>query len=284
MSNSIRDKLAGKKSKLGQVSEPLDDHPVALNDYPEGTFLRVAVDLIQPNPYQPRQYFDPEKLAELAQSIGEKGVLQPILVRRDETGQIYLVAGERRLRAAKLAGLDKIPAIVTKGHPAEIALIENLQREDLSPVEEAEALARMATEFHYTQEQLAAMLGKAKSTISETLSLNRLPASIKAEVRRAELYPRRLLIEVAKQENEEAMAALFQQIKEYGLKSDEVRQLTRRHPSPRRPAVLLILEKARGLANHLERLELSHLSEADRQTLQNTLRALQFRISRLLND
>ena len=157
MSNSIRDKLAGKKSKLSQAAEPLADHPADLNDYPEGSFLRVAVDLVRPNPYQPRQHFDPEKLAELSQSIRRQGVLQPIVVRRDEAGQIFVVAGERRLRAAKMAGLEKIPAIVTKGHPAEIALIENLQREDLSPLEEAEALARMAAEFHYTQEQLAAL-------------------------------------------------------------------------------------------------------------------------------
>jgi len=205
------------------------------------------------------------------------------VVRRDESGQVYVVAGERRLRAAKMAGLDKIPAVVTKGHPAEIALIENLQREDLSPLEEAEALARMAAEFHYTQEQLAALLGKAKSTISETLSLNRLPDSVKAEVRRAELYPRRLLIEIAKQENAETMTALFQQIKEQGLKSDEVRQLTRTRNIMRRPQVLVVLEKARGLANNLDRLDLSRLSADDRLILINTLRSLQTTINRLLD-
>ncbi len=95
MSNAIRDKLAQKKSKLGQAPVPVADHPADLNDYPEGSFLRVAVDLVQPNPYQPRQHFDPDKLAELAQSIRDKGVLQPILVRRAETGEIFLVAGER---------------------------------------------------------------------------------------------------------------------------------------------------------------------------------------------
>jgi ParB family chromosome partitioning protein len=283
MSNSIRDKLAGKKSKLGQVTEPLRDHPVDVNDYPEGSFLRVAVDLIRPNPYQPRQHFDPDKLQELSLSIQEKGVLQPILVRRDDSGDIYLVAGERRLRAAKMAGLAKIPAILTKGHPAEIALIENLQREDLSPLEEAEALARMAAEFQYTQEQLAVLLGKAKSTISETLSLNRLPESIKAEVRRAELYPRRLLIEIAKQDSPEAMAALFQQVKDRGLKSDQVRELARPRTIMRRPRITIVLEKARGLANQLDRLEPAHLSATDRLMLLNTLRALQITINRLLD-
>ena len=88
-----------------------------------------------------------------------------------------------------MAGLEKIPAILTKGNPAEIALIENLQRENLSPIEESEALARMINEHGYTQEQMASVIGKAKSTVSETISLNRLPESIKEEVRRAGTIP-----------------------------------------------------------------------------------------------
>lgn len=282
MSNAIRDKLAQKKSKLGQASVPVADHPADLNDYPEGSFLRVAVDLVQPNPYQPRRHFDPDKLAELAQSIRDKGVLQPILVRRTETGEIFLVAGERRLRAAKLAGLDKIPALITKGHPAEIALIENLQREDLTPLEEAEALARMAAEFNYTQEQLAALLGKAKSTISEALSLNRLPAAIKEEVRRAELYPRRLLVEIAKQESEDQMVALFRQVKAAGLKSDQVRQLTRSQVINKRPPLAILLEKVQALANHLERLEVNHLHPEERLALLTSLQALHQTLNRFL--
>ena len=283
MSNAIRDKLAQKKSKLGQAPAPVADHPAELNDYPEGSFLRVAVDLVQPNPYQPRQHFDPEKLAELAQSIRDKGVLQPILVRRTQTGEIFLVAGERRLRAAKLAGLDKIPAVVTQGHPAEIALIENLQREDLSPLEEAEALARMAAEFNYTQEQLATLLGKAKSTISEALSLNRLPETIKEEVRRAELYPRRLLVEIAKQESEERMVALFNQVKTAGLKSDQLRRLTRPQVINKRPPLAILLEKVQALANHLERLEVTRLSPEEKLTLLSSLQALQRTLNRLLD-
>lgn len=283
MANSIRDKLAQHKTKLAQSPAPTAEHPADLNDYPEGSFLRVAVDLVRPNPYQPRQHFDPDKLAELAQSIKDKGVLQPILVRRTEAGEIFLVAGERRLRAARLAGLDKIPAVVTKGHPAEIALIENLQREDLSPLEEAEALARMATEFNYTQEQLAALLGKAKSTISEALSLNRLPPAIKEEVRRAELYPRRLLVEIAKQDSEEKMVALFQQVKAAGLKSDQVRQLTRPQVINRRPPLTVLLEKVQSLTNHLARLELSRLSSSERLTLLASLQNLEQTLRRFLD-
>lgn len=283
MANSVRDKLARHKTKLAQDQGPTAEHPADLNDYPEGSFLRVAVDLVQPNPYQPRQHFDPDKLAELAQSIKDKGVLQPILVRRTETGDIFLVAGERRLRAAKLAGLDKIPAVVTKGHPAEIALIENLQREDLSPLEEAEALARMATEFNYTQEQLATLLGKAKSTISEALSLNRLPPAIKEEVRRAELYPRRLLVEIAKQDSEDKMMALFQQVKAAGLKSDQVRQLTRPQVINRRPPLTVLLEKVRSLTNHLARLEMNRLSASERLTLLTSLQNLEQTLRRFLD-
>ena len=99
----------------------------------------MPVNVIRTIPDQPRKTFNEESLSELADSVKQKGVLQPVIIKNDLEGNIYLVAGERRLRAARLAGLREIPAMVTKGNPAEIALIENIQREDLNPVEEAEA-------------------------------------------------------------------------------------------------------------------------------------------------
>ena len=211
---TARDKLATKKTKLAAAPERLEDHPANLNNYQDGSFYHVDVDLILPNPDQPRKFFDEQALNELATSIKKKGVLQPVIIRKADDGQIFLVAGERRLKAAKIAGLENIPAIITKGNPAEIALIENLQREDLKPIEEAEALGRMIEEHGYTQEKLVQVLGKAKSTISEIVSLNRLPDSIKEEVRRAELFPRRLLVEIAKQDTQEKMVTLFASVKE----------------------------------------------------------------------
>lgn len=223
----IRKKLAGKTTKLAQDRPKQDDHPANLNDYQEGSFYHIDIKLILPDPSQPKKHFDPEALEELANSIKEKGLYQPVVVRKDETGQIILVAGKRRLRAAKMAGIKKIPAIFTQGNPLEISLIENLQRENLKPVEEAEALGQMIHQHGYTSEKLALAIGKAQSAVSETIALNRLPETIKNECRQNDKYPRRLLIEIAKQDTEEAMTSLFNQVKQYPSKGDAVRLIFR---------------------------------------------------------
>ena len=277
-----REKLAKKQSKLAQPQQPMEDHPADVNDYQDGGFFRVDVGLIAPNPYQPRKYFDPERLEELSQSIKQKGVLQPVIIRRDDDGAIFLVAGERRLRAAKMAGLEKIPAMLTKGNPAEIALIENLQRENLSPMEEAEALAHMAEEYGYTQDQMALIIGKAKSTISETMSLNRLPETIKEEVRRAEQYPRRLLVEIAKQGTPEEMIALFERVKEGGLKSDKVRAIARKREHLERAPLAITLDKASALLKSLGKLELERLNQDEKIHLMTVLQELENTIKQII--
>jgi len=261
---SLRDKLADKKTKLSQVREKIPDHPAALDDYRDGGFYNVDVEAILPNPHQPRQFFDPKALDDLCDSIRQKGVLQPILIRRDEDGKIFLVAGERRLRAAKKAGLENIPTILTKGNPVEISIIENLQRENLKPIEEAEALARMMKEYKYTQQKLAKAIGKSQPTISETLSLNRLPEEIKEEYRRADT-PRRLLVEIARQKTPKAMRKLFRKAREGELKSDEVRGLARDRGErkPKTPAALATV-KAQGLARSLGKLDLGTAEESEK--------------------
>ncbi len=279
---SLRDKLADKTTKLSKVRESIADHPAALDDYQDGGFYNVDVEAILPNPYQPRQFFDPEALDDLSESIRQKGVLQPILIRRDEEGKIFLVAGERRLRAAKKAGLENIPTILTKGNPVEISIIENLQRENLKPVEEAEALARMMKEYKYTQEKLAKAIGKSQSTISETLSLNRLPEEIKEEYRRADI-PRRLLVEIAKQKTPEAMLKLFRKAKEGKLNSDEVRDLTRaRGERKQRTPAALATVKAQGLARSLENLDLGTAGKGEKVGLFKELGELGRRIEEIL--
>jgi ParB family transcriptional regulator, chromosome partitioning protein len=142
---------------------------------PEGTFglIEVPVDRVHPNPDQPRRTIDPVQLATLTESIREHGVLQPIIV-TDAIDGYDLVAGERRLRAAMAAGLDRIPAIVRRldeGTRLEIALIENLQREDLDPIESAMGFRRLIDEFGFTNEQIAARVGRARSTVANTLRL-----------------------------------------------------------------------------------------------------------------
>ncbi len=278
---SLKDKLAKTKSKLSIPQEKLEDHPANLNDYQDGSFYNVDIDLVMPDPNQPRKFFDPESLAELSQSIKQKGVLQPVLIRKDEEGKIYLVAGERRLRAAKKAELKKIPAILTKGNPLEIAIIENLQRDNLKPVEEAEALGRMIKEYSYTQEELAFAVGKARTTLTETLSLNKLPEQIKEECRRADIFPRRLLIEIAKQETPEAMISLFSKVKENNLNSGQVRAITRKY-AERRPPEDITLSKARDFIKHLSKINPSLINEDEKNKLVVELQQLKALIEHFL--
>lgn len=280
---SIRDKLAQKKTKLAVVKENAEALQDLLSNYQEGSFYNVDIDLIETNPHQPRQYFDSETLAELCQSIKEKGVIQPVVIRRDENGSIFLVAGERRLRAAKQAGLEKIPAILTKGNPIEISLIENLQRENLKPIEEAEALGRMIDEYNYTQEQLALAIGKARTTITETLSLRKLPEEVKNECRRADNYPRRLLVEIAKQKTPEAMALLLNKVKEGNLKSDQVRDLTRKRTKKAyRTPTAITTERVLKLSRLLAKVDLEVVEKDEKDRLLAELRYLRGVIDMLI--
>ena len=150
----------------------------------ENTVLRVKIEDVFTNPFQPRKQFDQEALWELSESIRDFGILQPLLVRKGAYGY-ELIAGERRLRAAKLAGCDDVPVLVremTDAQMAEIALIENLQRENLHFFEEAEGLERLLTEFSFTQEKLALRMGKKQSTIANKLRLLKLSPAVRQRV------------------------------------------------------------------------------------------------------
>ena len=155
--------------------------------------IRVPVEKIQANPYQPRKDFEPEALEDLAASIAEYGVLQPLLVARGNDDNFLLIAGERRLRASKMAGLLDVPVIVssyTEQQIAEIALIENLQREDLHFLEEAEGYEKLMTQFNLTQEAMAVRVGKKQSTIANKLRLLNLPLEIRNALKEAQLTER----------------------------------------------------------------------------------------------
>ena len=132
---------------------------------------------LQPDPTQPRKYLDPLAFEELTASVGQVGIIEPIVCRQDpQAGLAYVVAGERRCAAARKAGLASVPAVFIDGdNYAEIALVENLLRQDLNPIEEAEALKRLMDDHPYMQEDLACIIGKSPATISEALSLNKLP-------------------------------------------------------------------------------------------------------------
>lgn len=156
---------------------------------PREAIVEVPVEEIRPNPYQPRQTMDDTALHELSESIREHGVLQPIVVRR--AGGVYeLVAGERRFRASQLAGLSRVPACVrdyTDRQALEIALVENLQREDIGALEAARAYRRLIDEFGLTQEQIAAQLGKSRTTITNTLRLLQLPQRVQRSLESGEI-------------------------------------------------------------------------------------------------
>jgi ParB family chromosome partitioning protein len=149
----------------------------------------VPLTSIQPNPLQPRQAFDEAAIAELAESIRQKGILQPLLVRR-VNGGYELIAGERRFRAAQRLGMDQVPVTIrdcADGEMLEMALIENIQRENLNPLEEARGYRRLSDEFKLTQDEIAKRVGKDRSTVANTLRLLQLPQEIQREIERGAL-------------------------------------------------------------------------------------------------
>jgi ParB family chromosome partitioning protein len=153
---------------------------------PAGSGLRMLdIENIHPSTKQPRKHFDDSRLDELAESIRSQGVIQPLVVRVREGGGFELVAGERRWRAAQRAGLHQVPAVVrevAESQAFEMALVENLQREDLNPIEEAEGYQRLVAEFGYTQESLSLRVGKDRSTVANALRLLKLPPSVRTMV------------------------------------------------------------------------------------------------------
>ncbi len=171
-----------KKGGLGRGIDALfvDNSVEELEEGKSVITLRLSD--IEPNKEQPRQIFDDDALWELSESIKEHGVLQPLIVRPLTDGSYQLVAGERRWRASRLAGLTEVPVIVralTDAEASVIALIENLQREDLNPIEEAEGISKLIEEYSFTQEQAAAKLGKSRSALTNTLRLMALPEKVR---------------------------------------------------------------------------------------------------------
>lgn len=168
-----------KKPALGRGLDMIfsDNTP----DQPQDSVIKLRLSQVEPKSDQPRQHFDPEALSQLADSIAANGVLQPILVREGQNGLYQIIAGERRWRASKLAGLTEIPALLLEAddlRTAQLALIENLQREDLNPYEEAQAYQTLLAQFDLTQEEVAGRLGKSRSAIANSLRLLDLPECI----------------------------------------------------------------------------------------------------------
>jgi ParB family chromosome partitioning protein len=181
--NLTTEKPRRKKLALGKGLDALIPNPDP-EDGKQADFFMCAIELIRPNRFQPRRRFGEEDLNELAVSIKEQGILQPLLIRKDQDGY-ELIAGERRLRAAKRAGLRNVPVMlkaVDEERLLELSLVENIQRENFNPIEEAEAYHQLITRFNLTQEQAAARVGKSRSAVANFLRLRQLPDQIKSDI------------------------------------------------------------------------------------------------------
>jgi ParB family chromosome partitioning protein len=189
----------------------------------------LPIDKLIPNPEQPRVEIG--DLSELSDSIRQKGVLEPILVKPNKKeGTWMIIAGERRWRAANLAGLEEVPCIeldLDDKSIAEIALIENLQRKDLTIWEVADGLAFLSEKFNYTHEEIAKQIGKSRTTVTESLTIAGLPESIRAKCRTAEINAKSALLEIARQFDEDAMHLFIDKITGENLTRKEIRQKAR---------------------------------------------------------
>ncbi|MFZ0493810.1 MAG: ParB/RepB/Spo0J family partition protein [Acidimicrobiia bacterium] len=251
--------MSTRKSGLGRGLD-------ALIPKTDRTFRFVSVDRIHPNPRQPRERFDEEALESLAASVREVGLLQPVIVNEREDGAYVLVAGERRLRAARMAGLSEVPVIVREGEDDRLlteALIENLQREDLGVLEEAGAYQQLMDDFGLTHEEIGARVGKSRSAVTNVLRLLQLPAAIQGLLERGvirEGHARALLgVEdrayaehLAKRAAEEGWSV--RQVEEAVRARSGVPQTAPRARSGARPAAIIALEERlqESLGTHVQ--------------------------------
>ena len=219
------------------------------------TLVYRGIEEIIPNPSQPRKHFNESKLQELAESIREKGILEPLIVRRTDQGY-ELIVGERRWRAAQRAGLKEVPVMVkdVEGREAlEISLIENLQRENLNPIEEAEAFKHLIEEFHISQEDLSQRIGKDRTTITNTLRLLKLPSEVRNQLLENRITPghARAILSLENREKQKELCALI--IKK-GLSVREAESLAKRW-SAKLQKTTPSLKKKGDLENQLQSLQ-----------------------------
>ena len=261
----------------------------------DAELLHLPVTQVRPNPYQPRQHFDQERLDELAESLKSQGLLQPVVVRRQDDGY-ELIAGERRWRAAQIAGLDTIPALIKRASDEEVlglALLENLQREDLNPMEEARAYQRLQADFQLRQEDVARYVGKDRSSVANALRLLKLPQLLQADLEagRLTMGHARALLALA---SEAEQLQLREQILagELSVRETEARVRTQKQVPPdgrTRPSYLLRIEEAlqQRLGTQVAirqgrkqgKIEITYAGEED---LQRLLHLLQLQLEALL--
>ena len=293
MANADSRKALGRGlSTLLPTNRPAPAPPATAPPQTLSAPIRISIGDIDPNPLQPRTVFQAERLQELAQSIREHGIIQPLIVRA--AGSRYqLIAGERRWRAAKLAGLAEVPVIVqdyADDRLMEITLIENIQREDLNPIEVAQAFDRLAREHQLSHEQIAQRTGKDRTTVTNMLRLLRLPGDIQmllAEHRLSMGHARALLslptpeIQLQLAERTAAEGLSVRQVERLVQKSTETREtkpVQQVEPDPNVKAAILELERVLGTRVHMVeksaqrgRIEIEYYSQDDLHRIYETI-------------
>jgi ParB family chromosome partitioning protein len=248
--------------------------------YEKGKLYDLPIIDLKPDPNQPRKSIDPQALEELVASIQTHGIIQPLLFRVDaESPYLILVAGERRFKAAQLAGLLTVPGIFVEGNPSEIALVENLLRQDLTAIEEAEALQRLKEQQQYTDEQLSGVIGKARTTISDIMLINRLPLEIRDECRGDQKISKNVLIEIARKKQVRGMQTAYEKYKEKVKKAAEGRMKQVKEPETAADATAWLSKTV----NKLSGLDASAWTEDEKNTFNQNLLNLQETIQALLN-
>ena len=242
--------------------------------YVKGQLYSITLSDLHPDPNQPRKFMDPTALEELTASIKQHGVLEPILFRQDTDGILYIVAGERRFAAAQNAGMATIPAIFIEGNYAEISLVENLLRQDLTAVEEAEALKGLMDGQQYTQEQLAGIIGKARTTINEMLSLNRLPQEIRDECRNNGRIFKSDLIAIARNKQDRSMLTAWNKYKAK-LAKQQTGQTKHEKVSVAQGLIRWLDKTTEKLAN----LDITSVTDEEKTALSSVLSALSSQLS-----
>lgn len=252
--SSIAPPLHPQQAASESVEETTKTYPpvvetpsVALSNAPSGsheagTALQIPIEQIDPNPDQPREHFDHQHLEDLIGSIKEQGIIQPLIVTRLPSGRYQLIAGERRLRAAGIAGLETVPAVVREVDDQKRlawAIIENVQRQDLNPIEEAKAYSRLMDEFHLTQEEVAVKMGKSRPYIANTTRLLQLPDAIQRALVEGKISSSHARTLLSLPSDEERMK-LFQNMLEgnFTVRQVEERVPHTRHATTKDPNIL----------------------------------------------
>ena len=235
----------------------------------------IPIDKIRPNPDQPRKHIG--DVRELADSIREKGVLEPLLVRYLPREDMYhIISGERRYHASQAAGLTELPCIEKVADDAEtleLALIENLQRKDLTPFEEADGLQRLADQFDYTHDDIARKIGRARSSVTETMSLRLIPEEVRKICVENSVSSKSVLLQIARQPTEKKMREMVARITQDGLRRDDARRVRKEETeaAPRPQSYVFNFEAEDG--SFVVRIEFRK-SEVSREELSSALRAI----------